>query len=128
MPISARQFVGSTLALLLIGFAALCAILGTNIWLGERARIYARQVIEARDTKAVTVDLRAALQTAESSQRGYLYTGNEIYLAPHDLAKDRALKATARIPPLFPLMREWRPVSHAFSPLSQPKSPRWTSS
>lgn len=100
MPISARQFVGSTLALLLIGFVALCAILGTNIWLGERARIYARQVIEARDTKAVTVDLRAALQTAESSQRGYLYTGNEIYLAPYDLAKDRALKATAEIPAL----------------------------
>jgi two-component sensor histidine kinase len=101
MPINYRQFVGSTLALLAIGFVALCAILGSNIWLGERARIYSREVIEARDVKAVAVDLRAALQTAESSQRGYLYTGNEIYLAPYDLAKDRALKTAAELPPLI---------------------------
>lgn len=98
MPISTRQFVGSTLALLTIGFFALCAILGTNIWLGERARIYSREVIEARDVKAIAVDLRAALQTAESSQRGFLYTGNEIYLAPYGLAKERALRAAAQLP------------------------------
>ncbi len=98
MPISTRQFVGSTLALLTIGFFALCAILGTNIWLGERARIYSREVIEARDVKAIAVDLRGALQTAESSQRGFLYTGNEIYLAPYGLAKERALKAAAQLP------------------------------
>lgn len=101
MPISTRQFVGSTLALLAIGFVALCVILGTNLWLGERARIYSRQVIEARDVKAVAVDLRAALQTAESSQRGYLYTGNEIYLAPYDLAKERAQKAATNLPILI---------------------------
>jgi two-component sensor histidine kinase len=101
MPISTRLFVGSTLALLAIGFVALCAILGTNTWLGERARIYSRDVIAARDVKAVAVDLRAALQTAESSQRGYVYTGNEIYLAPYDLAKDRAQKAAAELPPLL---------------------------
>ena len=101
MPISTRQFVGSTLALLAIGFLALCAILGTNIWLGERARIYSTQVIEARDVKAIAVDLRAALQTAESSQRGYLYTGNEIYLAPYDLAKERAQKTVADLSPLL---------------------------
>jgi two-component sensor histidine kinase len=101
MPISTRQFVGSTLSLLAIGLFALCAILGTNIWLGERARIYATQVIEARDVKAIAVDLRAALQTAESSQRGYLYTGNDIYLAPYDLAKERAQKTVAELPPLL---------------------------
>lgn len=101
MPISTRQFVGSTLALLAIGFFALCAILGTNIWLGERARVYSRDVIDARDVKAIAVDLRAALQTAESSQRGYVYTGNEIYLAPYDLAKDRAQKTAAALPPLL---------------------------
>ena len=101
MPISTRQFVGSTLVLLAIGFLALCAILATNIWLGERARIYSRDVIEARDVKAVAVDLRAALQTAESSERGYLYTGNEIYLAPYDLAKERAQKAATSLPVLI---------------------------
>jgi two-component sensor histidine kinase len=99
MPISSRQFVSSTLALLAIGFLALCVILGTNIWLGERARLYSRDVIDARDVKAIAVDLRAALQTAESSQRGYVYTGNEIYLAPYDLAKERAQKTVAELSP-----------------------------
>lgn len=99
MPISTRQYVSSTLALLAVGFMALCVILGTNIWLGERARTYSRQVIEARDVKTFAEDLRAALQTAESSQRGYLYTGNEIYLAPYDLAKDRAQKAASNLRP-----------------------------
>lgn len=101
MPISARQFVGSTLALLAIGFLALFAILGTNFWLGERAGDYTRQVIEARNVRATAVDLRAALQTAESSQRGYLYTGNEIYLAPYDLAKEHAQKAATDLPVLI---------------------------
>jgi two-component sensor histidine kinase len=101
MPISTRQFVGSTLALLAIGFFALCAILGTNVWLGERAGSYARQVLAARDVRATAVDLRAALQTAESSQRGYLYTSNEIYLAPYDLAKERAQKAATKLPTLI---------------------------
>jgi two-component sensor histidine kinase len=101
MPISSRQFVGSTLALLTIGFLALCSILGTNIWLGERARTYSGQVIAARDVKASAVDLRTALQTAESSQRGYLYTNNEIYLAPYDLAKGRAEKAVRDLPLLL---------------------------
>lgn len=100
MPISTRQFVGSSLALLAIGFLALCVILGTNFWLGERAGRYAQQVVAARDVRATAVDLRAALQTAESSQRGYLYTGNEIYLAPYDLAKERAQQAVSDLPSL----------------------------
>ena len=33
------------------------------------------------------VELRDALRTAEASQRGYLLTDNEIYLAPYDTAK-----------------------------------------
>jgi two-component sensor histidine kinase/CHASE3 domain sensor protein len=38
-----------------------------------------------------SVELRAALQSAESSQRGYLVGGNEIYLAPFDSAKRQAI-------------------------------------
>jgi two-component sensor histidine kinase len=36
------------------------------------------------------VELRDHLRNAESSQRGFLLTGNEIYLAPYDTAKTRA--------------------------------------
>ena len=36
--------------------------------------------------------MRNALRTAESSQRGYLFTGNEIYLAPYSGAKSTAAR------------------------------------
>ena len=98
MPISSRQVVGSTLLLLAVGFVALAAIIGATIWLGERARVYSRGLLEVRDVKALAVDLRAALQTAESSERGYLYTGNEVYLAPYNLAKKRAIAAMTELP------------------------------
>lgn len=98
MPISTRQLVGSTLALLAIAFIALLAIVGTNVWLNERARTYSIEVLEVRDLKTIAADLRAAMQTAESSQRGYLYTGNEIYLSPYDLAKSRAIATMADLP------------------------------
>jgi hypothetical protein len=44
-------------------------------WLGERAQVYfndviENDVIEARDTRGPAVELRSALQTAESAQRG----------------------------------------------------------
>ena len=32
------------------------------------------------------------MRNAESSQRGYLVTGNEIYLAPYDTAKAQSLR------------------------------------
>ncbi|MET0538701.1 MAG: ATP-binding protein [Xanthobacteraceae bacterium] len=87
MAITNRFFVQSTIALLFVGFLALIGIVGTTFWLAERAQIYFAQVIEARDTRGAAVELRNAMQTAESSQRGFLFTGNEIYLAPYDAAK-----------------------------------------
>jgi CHASE3 domain sensor protein len=105
MPISTRQLVGSTFALLVLGFVALAVIIGATIWLGERERVYSRDLFEVRDVKALAVDLRAALQTAESSQRGYLYTGNEVYLAPYDLAKRRATAAAAGLPASLAVFR-----------------------
>jgi signal transduction histidine kinase len=92
MPLTSRFFVRSTTALLLVGFAALLAIVGMTFWLGERAQVYFQETIEARDTRIAAVELRNAVQTAESSQRGFLFTGNEIYLAPYDSAKSLALR------------------------------------
>jgi two-component sensor histidine kinase len=90
MPLSARYLVRSTSAFLVIGFLALMAIVAMNFWLGERAQSYFRDAIAARDTRVASVELRNALQTAESSQRGFLITGNEIYLAPYQSAKAQA--------------------------------------
>lgn len=97
MPISSRLFVQSTTALLLVGFLALLGIVGMTFWLGERAQVYFNEVIAARDARSAAVDLRNALQTAESSQRGFLYTGNEVYLASYGPAKTLAERQLAAV-------------------------------
>jgi two-component sensor histidine kinase len=87
MPISGRFVVKYTGLLLAIGFLTLLGIVGMTIWLGERAQAYANDAIQARDTRVSAVELRSAVQSAESAQRGFLVSGNEIYLAPYDSAK-----------------------------------------
>lgn len=77
---------------LVIGFLALLAIVGMTIWLGERSNTIFQDATAQRETRIAAVELRDALRTAESSQRGYLLTGNEIYLAPFDTARARALQ------------------------------------
>ncbi|WEZ85549.1 CHASE3 domain-containing protein (plasmid) [Rhizobium sp. 32-5/1] len=98
MPISTRQFVSSTFALVILGIAALFAIIGSSVWLSSRAQDLSDAVLEARDAKSIAVDLRSALQAAESSQRGFLYTDNEVYLSPYDQAKQKAKAAVALLP------------------------------
>src|ERR1700733_2357421 len=87
MPTSIRPVIQSTIALLTVGLLTLLAIVGMTIWLNERAQVYFEDVFKARITRTAAVELRSAVQTAESSQRGYLLTANEIYLAPYDTAK-----------------------------------------
>ena len=75
---------------LTIGFLALIVIVGTTIWLVERGNSLFEKSALQRTTRVVAVELRDHLRTAESSQRGFLLTGNQIYLAPYDTAKTRA--------------------------------------
>lgn len=101
---------------LVIGFLALFAIVGMTVWLGARSNTLLHDTAMQRDTRIAAVELRDALRTAESSQRGYLLTGNEIYLAPYDTAKARAgqqladlarlLTAASEPPPFLPRLRE----------------------
>jgi two-component sensor histidine kinase len=101
MPISGRFVAQYTSLLLAIGFLALLGIVGTTIWLGEQARIYSNGATGARDTRISAVELRSALQSAESSQRGFLVSGNEIYLAPYDSAKVSAQRQLDRLKSLL---------------------------
>src|SRR5882757_558231 len=101
MSIPYRLFVGMTTASLLTGFVALMAIVATNFWLGERAQFYFDNAIAARDTRVAAVELRNAMQTAESSQRGFIITGNEIYLAPYQAAKIQAQRHLAALQTLL---------------------------
>jgi two-component sensor histidine kinase len=84
-----RLAVGVAVALT-IGFLALLVIVGTTLWLVERSNSLFEQSAVQRSTRIAAVELRDHLRTAESSQRGFLLTGNEIYLAPYDTSKTRA--------------------------------------
>jgi two-component sensor histidine kinase/CHASE3 domain sensor protein len=87
MPISSRFVINSTIILLAVGFLTLLGIVGLTIQLGEKAQGYFEDVTRSRDVRIAAVELRSALQSAESSQRGFLVGGNEIYLAPFNSAK-----------------------------------------
>lgn len=105
MPISSRYLIQTTSAFLLIGLLALMAIVGMNFWLSERSQSYFDGAIAARDTRVAAVELRNAMQIAESSQRGFIITGNEIYLAPYQSAEfqaKRRLKALQDLLPSYP--------------------------
>ena len=102
MSISSRQLFGITTASLVIGLVALMAIVATNFWLGERAQFYFDNAIAARDTRIAAVELRNSIQTAEFSQRGFIITANEIYLAPYQSAKTQAQRHLIALQTLLP--------------------------
>ena len=101
MPISTRLVVSSTIVLLVIAFLALLGIVGTTLLLGERAQVYFAEVIEIRDERTAALELKTALYVAESAQRGFMVTGNEIYLAPYDLAMAQANRQIVLMKELF---------------------------
>lgn len=75
---------------LTIGFLALIVLVGTTIWLVERGNLLLEQSALQRAIRIAAVELRDHLRTAESSERGFLLTGNQIYLAPYETSKTRA--------------------------------------
>lgn len=115
MPISSRFVITSTILLLGVGLLTLLGIVGTTIWLGQRAQVYFALVSEARTNRAAAVELRSALQTAESSQRGFLVSGNEIYLAPYDSAKAQAERQLDTLRQALAGDRTWEPLIRRLS-------------
>jgi len=96
-----RRLAVSVAGGLVIGFLALFAIVGMTLWLGERSNQIFQATAVQRDMRIAAVELRDSLRTAESSQRGYLLTGNEIYLAPYDTANERARQYMANLEQRF---------------------------
>ncbi len=115
MPISSRFVITSTILLLGVGLLTLLGIVGTTIWLGQRAQVYFALVSEARTNRAAAVELRSALQTAESSQRGFLVSGNEIYLAPYDSAKAQSERQLDTLRQALAGDRTWEPLIRRLS-------------
>lgn len=90
MPLTRKLVMSTSVLLLALGFLTLIGIVGSTAWLGEQANSYFQDNTRSRSLRSAATDLRSALQSAESSQRGYLVGGNEIYLAPYDAAKVEA--------------------------------------
>jgi signal transduction histidine kinase len=84
MPITSKTFVRSTALLLLIGLLTLLGIVGTNVWLVERAQVYFDEVLEGRVARRAAIDLRTTMQDAETGQRGYIITLENQYLEPYN--------------------------------------------
>ncbi|MGE3306207.1 MAG: sensor histidine kinase [Rhizobiaceae bacterium] len=99
-----------TVALLTAGLLALLGIVGASFWLSQQVSTYADDVRSARDVRVAAIDLRNALLTGESSQRGFLYSGNEIYLAPFDSAKATATKESREMQSKLDRYPEFRPM------------------
>lgn len=97
MPVTLKFVVRSASALLGIGFSALLIVVASSMWLGERAQHHLSEVAALRDLHNTATLVREGLLIAESSQRGYVLTGNEIYLAPYDSAKTLALSQLQKL-------------------------------
>lgn len=110
-----------TVALLAAGFLALAGIVGATFWLSRQAQTYSDAVFSVRDLRVSAVELRNGLLTAESGQRGYLFSGNEIYLAPFDSAKAVATSKAQELKQLLPRYPQFRPMVNQLSTLVEAK-------
>lgn len=116
MPISSKGFIRATAALLLVGLVALLIIVGMTVWLSDRTQTYFGDVVQATEARSAAVDLRFALQSAESGQRGYVITQESAYLEPYNEAIGTV------IPRLEKLEAVLAPYPQATDPLKKLRS------
>ena len=86
MPITKSMLGRLSLLLMAIGFAALLATGAGLVWLVETTRNFADGVTQTQDVRLAASQVLSLVQDAETSQRGYLLTGEESYLEPYRAA------------------------------------------
>lgn len=113
-----RRLTIRPIAFLAVGFVVLAVIVLMTLILAERSQAYFERAANARDQRTAAVELRNALLAAESSHRGFIYSGNEVYLAPFETAARQATRwfealdqATAGNPDAKPLVEKLRTIS-----------------
>ena len=87
MPISRQYLISTTFILLFVGGVALIGLAGATAWLSQRAQVYSDLVNAQRLIRGYASNLREGLLLAETNQRGFVITNNEIYLAPYENAE-----------------------------------------
>lgn len=112
MPISRASFLRSSAIFLIVGFLALLAIVGTTFFLAERSQSIGDRLTQWRVARATTVTLRNAIQVAETSQRGFLLTGDDQYLEPYRQQDEVILPTYGRmVAAVEPLLRNDEDIS-----------------
>ncbi len=86
MPTSQTSFFRSTALAILIGLAALVAILAATLWLVGEMRTYSEILDRARQERGAVSSLHVLALEAETGERGYLLTGDETYLQLYEAA------------------------------------------
>lgn len=81
-----NKFARSSLFMLLIGAGLLVAIVLSSFFLAGMTRTYFDEVTKLRAVRSVAADMLVLLNSAESSQRGYLLVQNEAFLEPYQKA------------------------------------------
>jgi signal transduction histidine kinase len=87
--------------LLAVGFLTLIALSLASIWLHERAQQDAERALAAHALGAKLVSLLLDLRRAESSQRGYLLSGDPQFLSTYRPAMDAVLPTLAKVEAAF---------------------------
>jgi len=88
-----------------IGFGVVIAFFVASGFLSYAKVTTLRQnalsVAHSHDVMMAVSDIVSLMKDAETGQRGYLLTGNEIYLSPYDVAKSRAQRQLATLAQLL---------------------------
>ncbi len=77
-------FVRSTLLFLLIGTGILIGIIVATFGLVERTRATFDYILQERNIRRMAADLMQKLTDAETGQRGFVITRNELFLQPYE--------------------------------------------
>lgn len=104
-----------TVVLLAAGLLALLGIVAATFWLSWQAQSLTAQVLGIREMRVSAVELRNGLLSAETSQRGFLYSGNEVYLAPFDSANAAARREASELEQALEAFPEFRPMVEQLS-------------
>ena len=88
-----RKFVRASLIMVMVGLAMLLAIIASALLFVERTSASFDRLVEELAIRRSTADLFSLVQDAETGQRGYLLTGNTLFLEPYDEALEEIKKA-----------------------------------
>ncbi|MYZ48022.1 sensor histidine kinase [Propylenella binzhouense] len=89
MPLTNTAFVRATIGLLVLGLLILLSIVATALWLVERTDTLADDLVQWQQFRAAARNVTTTVLDGESSERGYLITREEKYLAPYQNAMER---------------------------------------